>query len=55
MMTTTKSAPRFQFDDLLDIAPANDVERRSPDDPAVRPVARVIHVYEKPTREAVAA
>lgn len=35
MTTTTKTAPRndVQFDDLLDVAPANDVYRCSPDDP----------------------
>jgi hypothetical protein len=32
-MPTTNPATRIQFDDLLDIAAANDVERRSPDDP----------------------
>jgi RNA polymerase sigma factor for flagellar operon FliA len=35
MTTTTKTAPkqRVDFDDLLDVAPANDVYRCSPDDP----------------------
>ena len=31
--TTSPSRPRVEFDDLLDIAPANDVYRCSPDDP----------------------
>lgn len=33
MTTKTKRQPRVEFDDLLDVAPANDVYRCSPDDP----------------------